>query len=56
MVSEHMLTVGHDQQAKAIGHYSLLISESSPLSTLLGMADARNKFMQPDEDTPLDDT
>ena len=32
---------------------SLLISDSSPLSTLLGMADARNKFMQPDEDTPF---
>ena len=36
----------------AIRHSSLLISDSSPLSTLL-MADPRNKFAQPNEDTPF---
>ena len=53
MVSEHTLTVGHDHYAKALDHYSLLISDSSPFFHSFRMADARNKFTQPDEDTPF---
>ena len=37
---------------KTIGHSSLLISDSSPF-LLFRMADSRNKFAQPDEDTPF---
>ena len=53
MVSKHTLTVGHDHYAKALDHYSLFSILTPHLFYSFRMADARNKFTQPNEDTPF---
>ena len=51
MVSKHTLTIGHDHQAKDLDHYSFSFLSDFSSFYSFRMADARNKFMQSDEDT-----